>query len=206
MTRSHLHIIIIILALLAAPAAMANDFLRALPAMSTVLTGYECADSVKARMAAQPLGAVEGLWQMLDGGALVALERHIDPSLPAMAQPGTYRLVMVKAPTRLVRPGTLLGHVCATAKPGVFEARIYTDFARESGLGVARTFYLHLAADGSVLTFKPQKSRLKVNPFALLPYMYRRVFRLQDNRPDDLNGACRVFPPSSSPMFGPRYL
>lgn len=197
---------LIITAVMLALTARGNDYLKALPALSTVVDGYVDPDSVTARMAESPLVPVEGMWQMLDGGATFALERHADPSLPMAAQPECFRLVMVRAPGRLLRPGTLIGYAVATADCGVYEARIYTDFAVENRLGVARTFTLHLAADGSVLTFKPRKSRVTVNLFRLLPYMYRNVVRLRDNRPDNLDGAVRIYPYVASPRFGPRYL
>lgn len=183
-----------------------DSFLKALPPCSTIEPGYGSADSVRARMASLPLTPVEGIWQMLDGGATVAVERYLSPDLPRDAQPGTYRMIMVKAPVRLVRPGTVIGHLKATARRGIYEARLYSDFARESGLSVPRTFYLHLAADGTTLTFKPRKSPLKINLFSLLPYMYRRMVRLQDTRPDDLDGAIRIYPPVPAAGFGPRYL
>lgn len=197
---------LIITAVVLALTARGNDYLKALPALSTVVDGYADSDSVTARMAESPLVPVEGMWQMLDGGATFALERHADPSLPMAAQPECFRLVMVRAPGRLLRPGTVIGYAVATADRGVYEARIYTDFAVENRLGVARTFTLHLAADGSVLTFKPRKSRVTVNLFRLLPYMYRNVVRLRDNRPDNLDGAVRIYPYVASPRFGPRYL
>ncbi|MDE7387850.1 MAG: hypothetical protein K2M97_01215, partial [Muribaculaceae bacterium] len=187
--------------------AQARDsFLNALPPCSTIAPGYSSADSVRTRMASLPLTPVEGIWQMLDGGAAVAVERYLSPDLPRDAQPGTYRMIMIKAPVRLVRPGTVIGHLKATARPGVYEARLYSDFARESGLSVPRTFYLHLATDGSTLTFKPRKSPIKFNLFSLLPYMYRRTVRIQNTRPDDLDGAIRIYPPVPSAIFGPRYL
>lgn len=197
---------LIITAVMLALTARGNDYLKALPALSTVVDGYVDPDSVTARMAESPLVPVEGMWQMLDGGATFALERHADLSLPMAAQPECFRLVMVRAPGRLLRPGTVIGYAVATADRGVYEARIYTDFAVENRLGVARTFTLHLAADGSVLTFKPRKSRVTVNLFRLLPYMYRNVVRLRDNRPDNLDGAVRIYPYVASPRFGPRYL
>ncbi|MDE7143425.1 MAG: hypothetical protein K2N76_01345, partial [Muribaculaceae bacterium] len=98
------------------------------------------------------------------------------------------------------------GYAVATADRGVYEARIYTDFAVENRLGIPRTFTLHLADDGAALTFKTRKSRLTINLFRLLPYMYRNVVSLRENRPDNLDGALRVYPPVASPRFGPRYL
>lgn len=195
-----------VITLLAAASAAANVFLDALPKTSTILSGYTNADSVKSRLRAAPLDAAEGMWQMLDGGAVFTLERHIDPKLPAASQTLTYRLVMVKAPSRLIRPGTVIGHAVATTQPNVLEAKIYTDFALENGLGIPKMFTLHLASNGSTLTFKPRKSRITVNLFRLLPYMYRHLVRLRDNRPDNLDGAVRLYPPVVSSQFGPRYL
>lgn len=201
-----MRITLIITAILLAQTAFGNDYLKTLPSMSTVVAGYADPDSVTARMSQAPLTPVEGLWQMLDGGATFAFERYADPTLPAAAQPACFRLVMVKAPGRLMRPGTVIGYAVATADRGVYEARIYTDFAVENRLGIPRTFTLHLADDGAALTFKPRKSRLTINLFRLLPYMYRNVVRLRENRPDNLDGALRVYPPVASPRFGPRYL
>lgn len=195
------------LCLLASLTAGANDFLKALPEASARVEGYGNVDSVEARMATMPLLPAEGLWQMTDGGAIIALERYVDPTLPHQAQAGTFRLVMVKSPVRRVRPGTVIGYAVATAKSGLLEARLYTDFARESRLSIPRTFYLQLSTDGAVLTFKAKKNRLAVNPFKLLPYLYRNVVTLRQNTaPDDLNGAVRLFPPVVSSYFGPRYL
>lgn len=198
--------LILLLVIMATLPMAANDFLKALPESSAMMAGYDDVDSVTARMAALPLLPAEGVWQMTDGGAIIALERYVDPTLPLQSQWATFRLVMVKSPIRRVRPGTVIGHAVATAKCGVLEARLYTDFARESRLSVPRTFYLHLSADGSTLTFKAKKSRLAVNPFKLLPYLYRHTVTIRQNTPDDLNGALRVFPPVVSANFGPRYL
>lgn len=194
------------LSLIVTLTAAANDFLKSLPGASALVEGYADVDSVEARLAAMPLLPAEGLWQMTDGGAIIAVERYVEPTLPFQSQVSTFRLVMVKSPVRRVRPGTVIGYAVTTAKNGVLEARLYSDFARESRLSVPRTFYLQLSTDGSTLTFKAKKSRLAVNPFKLLPYLYRHAVTIRQNTPDDLNGAVRLFPPMVSPRFGPRYL
>lgn len=191
---------------LAAATAAANVFLDALPSNSVTLAGYSDADSVRLRLAEAPLAPVEGMWQMLDDGAVFTLERHTDPSLPTATQTPAYRLVMVKSPSRSIRPGTVIGHAVATAQADVYEAKIYTDFSLEHSLKLPKSFTLHLSADGSSLTFKPRKSKLTVNLFRLLPYMYRHVVRIRENRPDNLDGAIRVYPTNISSRFGPRYL
>ena len=179
------------------------DFLKSLPGVSAIVSGYESADSVARRLGALPLCPIEGLWQMTDGGALFAIERA-EPS--TKIAPARLRMVMVRSPYRSVRPGTVIGHLQPTPKPGVYEARLYSDFARRSGLSVPRGFTLTLNADASTMTIEPFKFLLKVNVFRLLPYMYRRVIEPQKSRPDGLSGAVKVAPATDGHPLSPIYL
>ncbi len=187
----------------AALPAMAGSFLKSLPKVSTVLPGYESPDSVAERLSVLPLCPAEGLWQMTDGGAIFAIERN-EPS--TSLAPAQMRLVMVRSPWRTVRPGTVIGHLQPTPKPGVYEARLYTDFALRSGLSVPRGFTLTLNSDSSVMTIEPFKFFLKVNVFRLLPYMYRRVVEQQQSRPSGLTGAVKIAPATDSHPLSPVYL
>ncbi len=194
----------LLLLLLALLQARSADHLRSLPAVSTVIAGYESADGVSCRMAAMPLSPIEGLWQMANGdGALFAIVRA-EPSTDIA--PARLMMVMVRSPWRSIRPGTLLGHLVATPKPGVYEARIYASLAQRTGLSLPRPFSLVLGEDNALLTFKPFKSPLKVNLFRLLPYMYRRVVTLQDSRPEGLDGAVKVYPRPAAHPLSPVYL
>lgn len=178
------------------------DFLRELPPESTVVPGYADADSVEARLGELPLSPIEGVWQMAAEGAVFAIERA-EPST-ALA-PAELRIVVISSPRRSVRPGTIVGHAVTTARPGVYRARLYTSFAPKSGLIGAKSFTLEIKDD--MLVFKPDKSAVKVNLFRLLPYMYRRIFTLRDNRrPEDLDGALRLFPRSAAHPLTPVYL
>lgn len=184
--------------------AGASGFLTELPTVSTVLTGYADRDSVAARIAELPASPVEGLWQMTAaGGATFAIEREQPTTDHA---PARLRMVMVASPRRSIRPGTLLGHLEPTAQPGVYEARIYSEFAQRTGLSLPRPFTLKLNGDATIMTFAPFKSPLKVNLFRLLPYMYRRVFELQKSRPDGLDGAMKIAPQTDIHPLSPVYL
>lgn len=184
-------------------AASASDFLRSLPTVSTVLAGYNDVDSVACRLAALPLCPAEGVWQMTDGGATFAIERA-EPS--TAHAPARMRMVMVRSPWRSIRPGTVLGHLEPTARPGVYEARIYSGFAQRTGLSLPRAFSLKLNDERTVMTFVPFKSPLKFNLFRLLPYMYRRVIEPQQSRPDGLDGAVRIAPAADGHPLTPVYL
>lgn len=183
--------------------AAAGDFLKSLPKVSATIAGYESADSVAERLSTLPLCPAEGLWQMTDGGALFAIERN-SPSTDLA--PSRMRLVMVRSPWRTVRPGTLIGHLQPTPKPGVYEARLYTDFALRTGLSIPRGFTLTLNSDASIMTIEPFKFFLKVNVFRLLPYMYRRVIEPQQSRPGGLTGAVKVAPATDGHPLSPVYL
>lgn len=187
--------------LLCAALTARADFLRDLPPESGTFQGYADADSVEARMAALPLSPIEGIWQMAADGATFAVERA-EPS--SQLAPPRLRIVMLRSTRRTVRPGTVVGHAVTTAKPGVYEARLYTSFAPKTGLISAKRFKLEVKDDMIVLT--PFKAPLKINLFRLLPYMYRRVVTPQDSRPEGLNGAVRIFPRPATHPLSPVYL
>lgn len=196
-------LLISLLFALLAVGAHAGTFLKELPGVSAVVSGYDSPDSVARRLELLPLCPVEGIWQMTDGGALFAIERA-EP-VTSLA-PARMRMIMLRSPWRTVRPGTVIGHLQPTPKPGVYEARLYTDFARRSGLSIPRGFTLTLNSEGSTMTFQPFKFFLKVNVFRLLPYMYRRVIEPQKSRPDGLSGAVKVAPAADGHPLSPVYL
>lgn len=184
-------------------AATGGNFLKSLPGVSETLPGYESADSVARRLGSLPLCPIEGLWQMTDGGALFAVERADHSTKIA---PVRLRMIMVRSPRRSIRPGTVIGHLQPTPKPGVYEARLYSDMARRAGLSVPRGFTLTLNADASTMTIEPFRFFLKVNVFRLLPYMYRRIIEPQKSRPDGLTGAVKVAPATDGHPLSPVYL
>lgn len=194
---------VFVLAVLTLLVARANGFLSELPQNSVLSDGYSSTDSIMARLASLPLCPIEGLWQMGGDGALFVVERAEWSTAHA---PARLKLVMVRSPWRSIRPGTVFGHAVVTAKPRVYEARIYSENARRSGLALPRKFTLTVDADGGILTFKPFKSPFRINLFRLLPYMYRRVITPQQSRPDGLDGAVRIFPVSAGHPLTPVYL
>lgn len=194
------HLLILVLAIYPALAWCA-DFLAQLPATSSIVSGYESEDSLCERMTALPLCPVEGIWQMSADGAVFAIERA-EPS--TAHAPANLRMVMLRSPWRSIRPGTVFGHVVPTAKPGVYEARIYSSFAQRSGLAIPRRFTIDVKSD--ILILKPFKSPVKINLFRLLPYMYRRVITPQQSRPEGLDGAVKLFPSSAGHPLTPIYL
>lgn len=195
---------LLLIALISTVAVNAKDFLHTLPAQSTVIPGYESIDSVERRLSELPLCPVEGIWQMTDNdGALFAVERAENSTELA---PTRLQMVMIRSPWRSIRPGTIIGHLVPTPERGVYEARLYSDVARHTGLDIPRGFTLKLSDEFSLMTIQPFRSPLKFNLLRLLPYMYRRVITIQDSRPDNLDGAMKIFPRQDSHPLSPIYL
>lgn len=168
------------------------------PATSLTLSGYEDTDSVRARMAASPLHIVEGLWRFPADGGLMAVERcDLGGEREGASQ---YRLVVVDAANRILSPGTVMGYLWATAKRGVYEARIYTSVNRE-GTQLCNPKYFTLTLDDqeSRLSFRKHKTGVRLNLWRLLPFMFRFSVVRQDNRPDDLDGCVREYPMPALP-------
>lgn len=177
--------------------------LSALTASAEVLPGYAEQDSIEARMSQWPLSPIEGIWEMAADGARFAIERvRHDDSEPL---PRQLRLIIISSPLRRVRPGSVMGTAHPTVKPGVYEAEINTKISDLGALTLPRKFTLTLNSEQNALTIQPFKSPVKVNLFRLIPYLYRAV-RLQDSRPDGLDGAIKIYPPQPVNPLTPVYL
>lgn len=195
----------IVIALIIFPVwCNAADFLRALPSQSQVIKGYESVDSVQARIAELPLCPIEGIWKMVEAdGAVFAIER-VGQTLELA--PAKLQMIMLRSPWRSIRPGTIIGHIVPTTKRGVYQARLYSDFAQKTGLSVPRGFTLELSDNDAMLSFKPFKAPVKINLLKLLPYLFRRTISFQNPAPTINNGAVRLFPMQSSHPLTPVYL
>ena len=177
--------------------------LSALTLRGEILDGYMTVDSVARRMESLPLCPAEGVWEMAGDGAVFAVERTAESATETL--PRELRLVIIRSPHRRVRPGSVMGTARPTVKPGVYEARLNTRIADLGGLSLPHKFLLTVGDENSTLTIEPFKSPLKVNLLRLIPYLYRAV-RLQESRPRGLDGAIRVYPPTTKNPLTPIYL
>ena len=174
-----------------------------MPTQSEVLEGYE-KDSVIARMKQSPLHNIEGVWQFVNDGAIVAIERF-DPKNVAGNQSYYYRMVIIKSPMRAIETGTVMGYIVPTAKRNIYDAKIYTSGGLEGILSIPKTFTLNLS-DDNYLTFNEYKTEIKINLWRWVPYIYRVGLSIKNTRPDGLDGCIRLFPTTNSKPLNPRYL
>lgn len=188
----------------ASPGLVAETLLDRLPHEAPICSGVWQQDSVIARLADSPLNDVEGIWQMLDDGATVAVERWHDAVTPS-GGPDTYRMVMVESRQRYPRPGTLVGYLSATTVPGTFDARLYTDYNAIHRLLGPKRFTISVSREDRLI-IKPVRSGIKIDLRRLLPYMFRFRISTYNTRPEGLDGAVRVWPVNDAAPVNPRYL
>lgn len=117
-----------------------------------------------------------------------------------------YRMVVIRAADRRLRPGTVMGYLTATAKRDTYDARIYT--SRSLGgtaLYAPKTYTLTLTDSDTRISLRRYGTKMVFNWWRLLPYMYRYVFSRRDREPGDIEGCVRVYPDPDIPLT-PRYL
>ena len=170
---------------------------------SRCIDGYGSADIVRTRMAASPLHDIEGLWEMVGEGSLMAIER--DPSTDGAS--AVYRMVVVRSASVSVREGTVMGYLTPTSQRGQYDARIFSTLSDDHTRLIRPTRnVITLGDDGSRITFRPYGRKLRFNWWRLLlPYMYRTLVTPVERSRGDLDGCVRVYPTPSNPL-NPRYL
>lgn len=162
-------------------ASSPDRWIDTLPTESVVLDGY-MSDGIEERMDIEASSPIEDVWKLVATGGLIAVER-VEPRGADVGSADCYRMVVLRAPDRAVRPGTVMGYLQPTAAGGTYEAKIYTDTDGDGTLRGAKSFRVVVSEDA--MQFYRVRSGLSVNIFRLLPYMFRRAV---DYRPDDHNG------------------
>ncbi len=162
-------------------ASSPGRWIDTLPTESVVLDGY-MSDGIEERMDIEASSPIEDVWKLVATGGLIAVER-VESRGADVGSADCYRMVVLRAPDRAVRPGTVMGYLQPTAAGGTYEAKIYTDTDGDGTLRGAKSFRVVVSEDA--MQFYRVRSGLSVNIFRLLPYMFRRAV---DYRPDDHNG------------------
>lgn len=184
----------------------ARTLVDKLPISSYVLSGYSNPDSVRNDMQRRALHRIEGIWSFPSNGARIVILRHTDQTTSGSEDAMHYRMIVLTSPCRSLRPGTVMGYLSATAKPGVYAAEIYTSGDGGATLRNPKSFTLRLV-DDTHLTFQQHSRKIKMNIWRLLPYLSRISLRIADSdAPKDVDGCVRVFPHSFSGSSEPRYL
>ncbi|MDE6277917.1 MAG: hypothetical protein K2M06_07400 [Muribaculaceae bacterium] len=173
-------------------AVRALAFASALVAGCAGACGQDAYRAAVARLDSLRTDPVEGIWQMnpTGGAAVFALTG-------APGRPGIFELRLIDGPDWRIPEGTICGEVYAAAKPGVYDCRMSSSPGSDapSKFG-AYTATLELADGGRRLVFKPYSKRGRVSLHRWVPYFFRVTIERTNLRPDELEGAVRVWPPA----------
>ena len=143
-------------------------------------------DSIILQLERQPLDPIEGLWQLTENASTVVITRSTNTSLPF------YVIQLVDSPDRLIPSGTVLA-VISPGASDTFEGVMYGDVRHNGTMKSPGKFTLRMT-DRNSLTFNFPKTSINFNPFGLIPYPLRHVFRYGKSSPQTSHGAKRIYP------------
>ncbi len=188
--------------LLSAFTLKSQNYLDAIPKYSETLSGY-AQSQVENRLQQSGLHNIEGIWQFVNNGTTIAIERFNPDNLPNNGV-HLYRLVIIESPNRLIKNGTVMGYAIATAKRNNYEARIYTSAHNGNILSNTKNAILTLNEDNRLI-FNEYKTGVQINLWRWIPYIFRVGIKIKNTRPKGLDGCVRIFPTPTTPLE-PRYL
>ncbi len=134
---------------------------------------------------------VEGVWRMTDDGAVFAIT-----ATPGMT--GTFDITLVDSPDFSLTPGLCMGRAKATARPGVYDATIVSDPTRPDPAKIfkgSRDCTITITEEAR-LELRPYSRSKKISLRRWLPYLFRVSVVENATRPDNLDGALRIYPPA----------
>lgn len=172
------------------------------PSRSWVVDGISEA-SVRQCVSSHPGDEIEGIWSATSDGARIAVVPGVVPG-SARSFADSYLLVVLKSPRAAILPGTVMGWCSPAAKGGFYDARLFTK-CDGRGLSSPKRFTVRIN-DGSRLSLIEVRDGVEFVAWRLLPYMFRSVLRERHDRPRDLDGLLRVWPPDADNPLKPRYL
>lgn len=139
--------------------------------------------------AGKVLTPIEGIW-LWNSGAQVAIEADSF---------GAIKLTVVDSPDPDVETPVIIGSGRFSGKANTYDIELITGSDLNVKKGKARKAkYVLTLIDNRRLSLKPYSTSYKVNFWRMVPYLFR--FSVSKNkRPDDLDGAVRVWPRLGTP-------
>lgn len=189
--------ILSLLLIFSSVVASGQSFIDLLPSTPEVIADYDF-NTAKHSMSERPLHHIEGIWRFTDTGITVAIRGYAPKKFPTSDKIAGYRLIVLQSPNRTLKNGTVIGYIMSTAKPGVYEANIYT---QQNGLKLTKSkkFTLTLNDTESSIVFSKHRSNITINIWRALPYLLRGLVR--KNEPEKVpHGCVRIFPEPDKPL------
>ncbi|MDE7119141.1 MAG: hypothetical protein K2O10_00875 [Muribaculaceae bacterium] len=164
-------------------------------------------DHARQAVTAHASNGLEGIWRASADGATVAIIASDAPGTAsaANADGATLIIVIVESPDPAIAPGTVMGWAKMAAKPGKWDATIFTASANGT-LSAPRPFTLTVT-DHNHLTMASARTGWRLQLWKALPYLWRSPLGERNERERDLDGFIRLWPVDrSTPPPFPTYL
>lgn len=152
------------------------------------LWSVDSLDSIKAKIDQNRIDPIEGIWQMTPqaGSGLFSVT----------AVPGRtdeFDIILYESPDWRIPFGTVCGKAFTTSERGVYDCQMASKPGETRSFG-AYTATMTLSDEGRRMVFKPYKKKISVNFRHWLPYFFRISIKEDNTRPDNLEGALRIYP------------
>ena len=148
------------------------------------ITGFAIAAIFPCR-AADP---IEGRWNIGNGEAVVDVK-------PSVRGDGYFDIIWVDGADCSVLPGTAVGTMTATPKPGLYDCRMPLDPVGRTNPKTWEATVTLDEKDPDNFTFGHYERRMQVSMRNLLPRWLRITVNRKDTRPGNLDGGRRVGAP-----------
>lgn len=151
-------------------------------------------DSVIALSLRADAAPIEGLWQLSDGGAIIAITA-------SASRYGLYDVTLLDCPDWTIEVPQMIGTVTAGGESGTYDMRLQRRPGnRHTGYRTLEVRLQKAAEPGAVASsavLAGYTRRLRVNLWRWLPYMFRATVTDDNRRPSDIDGMYRIYPAQS---------
>jgi hypothetical protein len=143
-------------------------------------------DSLRHVIDSKACDAIEGIWQLTDDGATIAITATAGVS-------GSYDITLIDATDMSIEPMTPCGTLRHTANANTYDAHLRLNPAA-GAKSRYKDFMLTLTGTGR-FTLSSYNRTKHLNLRRILPYMFRASFAIErSNRPEGVDGAIRIYP------------
>lgn len=150
----------------------------------------DVADSVMRVLGGRVLDPVEGIWQVAGLRSVIAVTAD---------GRDRFNITAIDTDAPALLPGTVIGTARPTARPGTYDAKIYTRTSPEGKMSRKADFIITVDPVSRRLTLRHYYKGLAVRMWRSIPYLFGATLRNRDTRPEDIDGCLRLWPDSQVP-------
>ena len=194
----------IVLTAMCVHSAMA---LMVVPSKSSIVKGVD-EESMRTKLSEMDLQPIEGIWYYHAEDMTVAIERMASTAPGSQHPP--YHIVLLSCPDINLLPGTEIGYIEGSAKPGEYKLHLFSEQDDDGMLHSPVACYATLDQQASTILFERPKVNVKVrvNFARFLSSIFKGVSVIPEKQEKKVSeGFRKVFPEGNgNPYNKVRYL